>query len=243
MNIRQKIATSTVHQSRLQLFQPTRRPRELTREIQTSWGTAKIFGKIGQVHADMIESMCKYALDFKETDSGQLVLLVDPYKVRTCMGGGKEYSYQTIWRMVTELKRVAIELNAPSQGLRILGGILDRLDESTYEVVSRNGQSRKMWAVTLNSAFADMLRADLPLTYDPAPLAKLETGVAQAIARLVKTHKDQPNGGWILDELIKAVGAGVTNAELRKRRFDINADRENLEKIGIFVDEGRVKRG
>jgi hypothetical protein len=236
-----RFPTTTVHQSRLQLFQPTRRPREISREIKTAWGTAKIIGKIGQVHADMLEAMCKYALDSKTSDTGQILLLVDPYKVRTCMGGGKEYSYDTIWRMITELKRVVIELNAPSQSLRILGGILDRVDESTYEATSHNGRSRKMWVVTLNSAFSDMLSVDLPLNYDPAPLAKLETGVGQAIARHVLTHQNQPNGGWMLDELIKAVGAGSTSAEMRKKRFDVNADSENLEKMGILVANGRVK--
>jgi len=235
-----KIPTSSVHQSRLQLFQPTRRPREITREIETAWGTAKIIGKIGQVHADMLEAMCKYSLDSKISDTGQLLLLVDPYKVRTCMGGGKEYSHDAIWRMITELKRVAIELSA--QGLRILGGVLDRVDESTYEATSHNGQLRKMWVVTLNSAFSELLGADLSLNYDPAPLAKLETGVGQAIARHVLTHQNQPNGGWKLDELIKAVGAGSTSAEMRKRRFDVNADSENLEKMGILVAGGRVKR-
>ena len=41
---------------------------------------------------------------------------------------------------------------------------------------------RQLWRVTLDPAFAAMLREDLHLYYDPAPLAKIEAGVAQAIA-------------------------------------------------------------
>ena len=77
-----------------------------------------------------------------------------------------------------------------------------------------------MWRVTLEPSFALLMKEDLPLHYDPAPLAKLESGIAQAVARHVLTHRESPEGGWLVDTLIHAVGAGgVNNAELRKRRM------------------------
>ena len=54
------------------------------------------------------------------------------------------------------------------------------------------------------------------------------------------THRDQPEGGWSLDKLIKAVGSGNTPVELRNRRREVNQDAENLLRLGIAVKDGRV---
>lgn len=239
MELLKKVPTTTVHQSRLQVFQPTRRPKDIERKILTAWGEAKISGKIGQVHADIIEAMCKNAKDHRVTDTGQIQLLVDPHVVRKSVGGGKRYSGDTLWKMIQELRRTSIELSAPAQGVRVMGGIIDMVEES-IQVTSHNGEKRHLWRVTLNPAYAALLSGDLPLHYDPAPLAKINSGISQAIARHVMTHRDQPAGGWSLDKLIMAVGSGNTATELRNRRREVNQDAENLLRIGITVKDGRV---
>lgn len=238
------LPTTTVHQSRLQLYQPTRRPKWQERVIATPWGTAKVRGKLGQVHADIIEAICRHAEDHRYVPgTGQLQILVDPYKVRVSVGGGTAYSKDTLWRMLTELRETSITLEAPSQGLKILGGILDRVEESS---ASRphpiTGQPRQLWRVTLDPAFAAMLRDDLQLHYDPAPLARIETGVAQAIARHILTHKGQPTGGWHLDSLIQLVGAGGDSDTVRNRRREIHRAAESLKAVGVLVVGDRVHR-
>lgn len=238
------LPTTTAHQARLQLYQPTRRPVWQERVIDTPWGRATVRGKIGQVHADIIEAICRHAEDHRVIPgTGHLQLLVDPYRVRVSVGGGSPYSKDTLWRMLTELREVSVTLEVPSQQLKILGGILDRVEESPATRINPlTGRPRQMWRVTLDPAFGAMLLADLHLNYDPAPLARIETGVAQAIARHVLTHKDHPIGGWHLDTLINAVGAGGASATLRNRRREVHASEESLKAAGVLVEGERVYR-
>lgn len=238
------VPTSTAHQARLQLYQPTRRPQWMERVITTPWGTATVRGKIGQVHADIIEAICRHAEDHRTVAAtGHLQILVDPYRVRVSVGGGTAYSKDTLWRMLTELREVSITLEVPSQGLKVLGGILDRVEESPATRINHlTKKPRQLWRVTLDPAFAAMMRDDLQLYYDPAPLAKIETGVAQAIARHILTHRDQPTGGWLIDNLIKAVGADGNSVTMRHRRREIRACAETLKTVGLIVDSDRIYR-
>lgn len=243
-DILKTLPTTTVHQSRLQLYQPTRRPKWLERVIATPWGTATVRGKLGQVHADIMEAICRHAEDHRTIpETGQLQILVDPYRVRVTVGGGTAYANDTLWKMLTELRETSITLEAPSQGLRVLGGILDRVEESPATKINPlNNKPRQLWRVTLDPAFAAMLRDDLQLYYDPAPLAKIEAGVAQAIARHVLTHRDQPTGGWLLDSLIKLVGAGTDGTAIRNRRRELHKATESLKTVGVLLEGDRVRR-
>ncbi|HDR9103310.1 TPA: ABC transporter ATPase [Burkholderia vietnamiensis] len=238
------IPTSTAHQARLQLYQPTRRPHWMERVITTPWGTATVRGKIGQVHADIVEAICRHAEDHRTVAAtGHLQMLVDPYRVRVSVGGGKAYSNDTLWRMLTELREASITLEVPTLGLKVLGGILDRVEESPATRINHlTKKPRQLWRVTFDPAFAAMLRDDLHLYYDPAPLAKIETGVAQAIARHILTHRDQPTGGWLIDSLIKAVGAGGDSTAMRHRRREIRNCAESLKTVGLIVEDDRIFR-
>lgn len=239
-----QLPTTTAHQARLQLYQPTRRPVWMERVITTPWGTAKVRGKIGQVHADIIEAICRHAEDYRVIPgTGHLQILVDPYKVRVCVGGGKAYSRGTLWHMLTELRETSITLEVPSRGLKVLGGILDRVEESLATRHNKlTGKPRHLWRVTLDPAFAGLLQADLTLYYDPAPLAKIETGVAQAIARHVLTHRDQPTGGWLLDKLIELVGAGGDSTVMRNRRREVHSCAATLLAVGVLIAGNRLLR-
>ncbi len=242
--ILKSLPTTTVHQSRLQLYQPTRRPKWVERVIATPWGTATVRGKIGQVHADIIEAICRHAEDHRTIpETGQLQILVDPYKVRVTVGGGSAYSRDTLWKMLTELRETSITLDAPAQGLKILGGILDRVEESPATKINPlTKKPRQLWRVTLDPAFAAMLREDLQLHYDPAPLAKIDVGIAQAIARHILTHRDQPTGGWLIDSLIQLVGAGTDSSTIRNRRRELHQAAEALKPLGIIVEKDRIRR-
>ncbi len=236
--------STTAHQSRLQLFQPTRRPDRIERVINTEWGWAKVVGKIGQGHADIMEAICWHTENspiIQET--GQLHLLVDPYRVRVTIGGGKACSGDTLNRMIDDLKEVTITLEIKAQQLKVCGGILTRINQSSVTRINPlTGQQRFLWDVTLDSAFASLLSDDLKLRYDPAALVKMETGVSQAIARHIFTHRSQPCGGWYLDTLIRLVGAGGDSVSIRNRRREVRKDIENLRAVGIIVAKDRVYR-
>lgn len=236
--------TATAHQARLQLYQPTRRPTWQERIIETPWGKATVRGKIGQVHADIIEAICRHAEDHRIIEAtGHMQILVDPYRVRVTVGGGKPYSRDTLWKMLTELREVSVTLEVPGRNLKILGGILDRVEESSATRTNRvTGGLRHLWRVTLDPAFAAMLREDLQLFYDPAPLAKIETGVAQAVARHILTHREAPAGGWVIDNMIRAVGAGGDSVSMRHRRRELHASADSLKAVGILIEDGRLTR-
>lgn len=237
------LPTTTVHQARLQLYQPTRRPTWQERVIATPWGTAKVRGKIGQVHADIIEAICRHAEDYRYIPgTGHLQLLVDPYKVRVSVGGGAAYSKDTLWRMVTELRETSITLEAPSQGLKVLGGILDRVDESlATKPHPVTGKPRRLWRVTLGHSYITMLGGEQLLYDKQTSLAKIETGVAQAIARYCLSCGPTA-GSWDLDTLIHLVGAGAggRSETMRNRRRDVLNSVKSLREVGVFIEGDRV---
>jgi len=237
------LPVSTVHQARLQMYQATKKPRTVTQKTETPWGTVKVTGKIGQVHAGLMEALFACAEKTREFENGSIQLLVDPYKVRTTTYGGDQGSHQGVWDMLHDLMGVVIEFEVPGRKLKALGHILESVDESPMTRINPlTGKDRPMWRVTVAESFVKIMGKDLPLHYDPKPIAKLTTGIAQAVARHVATHKTAPNGGWHLDGLIQAAGGGKTTRQLQTQRADLKADQDGLKVLGLTIEDGRVKR-
>ncbi len=240
------LPTSTVHQSRLQLSQPTRRPKDLTRSIETPWGHGTVTGKYGQAHVDFVEAIFRNAEKKRRDDDGGIEIIVDPYKVRMTAGGDKQISWQQMQSLKMDVMRVVIDLRGNSFHRPITGHIIDQITESKLKAVSRpgtiNGKERWLWYVKLGPAFVRFVDEDLRLYYDPTPIAALNTGIAQAVARHVATHKNEPPGGWKLDELIKAVGAGATSKAMWERRNELREDAEGLKALGLSVEGDRLLR-
>ncbi|MDE2342625.1 MAG: ABC transporter ATPase [Betaproteobacteria bacterium] len=234
---------STVVQARVQLYQPTQRPtKRLGEWIQTAWGRCRVTGRLGQRHADLIEAFLWCAEKRRETDDGAFELLVDPARVRQTLSEAR-HSLERIRSWIAELRAVCVEIETPN--LSIVGGLIDHVELSS---MTRNnpltGRARNLWRVRVNKAFANLLANDLPVRYDPAPIARLSNGISQALARHVLTHKTQPPGGWILDSLIVTVGGAEANDNqaMRNRRREIRKDSHSLEELGIIVDHERVRK-
>lgn len=240
------LPTSTAHQSRLQLSQPTRRPKDVTRNIETPWGSGVVVGKYGQGHVDFVEAIFRNTQRKRRSEDGGIEIIVDPYKVRMTAGGGKQISWQQMQALKMDVMRVVIDLRGNAFNSPITGHIIDQITESKIKATSRpgaiNNGDRWLWYVKLGPAFVRFIDEDLRLYYDPTPIAALQTGIAQAIARHVATHKNQPPGGWKIDELIKAVGAGLTSKALWERRNEIKQDAEGLKVLGLTMKDGRLKR-
>lgn len=241
------LPTSTVHQARLQVFEPTRRPKLQTREIATPWGSAIVMGKLGQAHADVLESIFSQADDWKQMENGSVQVLVDPYRVRTTASGGKQGSYEQLNTLVNEIMAAVIEMNVPARNMKIKGHVIDEVAASKITKKSRLGnvtgsEERQMWRVTVSRSFMQLIGGDLRLHYDPKPIAQLTTGIAQAVARHVATHSQQPPGGWHIDGLIKAVGAGKDSIAIRNRRRELLGDSEGLKNLGLLIEDGRIRR-
>lgn len=238
--------TTTVLQARLQLAQPTRRPRMLNRQIETPWGHGTVLGKYGQAHVDVVESIFLHAEKHRKTEDGAIELIVDPHKVRMTAGGGKQISGQQLAVLKLEIMQVVIDVKGNGIHDPISGHIIDEIRISKIKANSRpgaiRGDDRYMWYVRLGPAYVRFLQDDLHLHYDPEPIAALHTGIGQAVARHVATHKNQPTGGWTIDGLIKAVGAGDTSGDMRNRRRELKNDAAGLKLLGLDIEDGRIKR-
>jgi hypothetical protein len=108
------LPVSTVLQARLNIFQASKRPIWKAQKSETSWGTATVTGKIGQMHAGLVESIFFCAEKTRECDNGSIQLFVDPFKVRTFTYGGSKGSHQAIWNMLRDLMAVVIEFEVPA---------------------------------------------------------------------------------------------------------------------------------
>lgn len=240
------LPTTTVHQSRVQIYEPTRRPTDHERVIATPWGTAKVTGKLGQGHADILEAMCYQMEAWRSTDSGGIEFLVDPYKVRKAANGGL-LGCGTQFHVVTkDLMRAIVELDIPHRGIRVRGHIVEEIVESKKTVKGcgfgkgrMHGEPRHLLKVTLGRAYLALVVDDLHLHYDPTPISSLRYGISQAIARHIAMHRVEPPNGWHLEKLLAAVGAGDPR-KLGNRRRELKRDAEGLANLGINIEVGRV---
>lgn len=242
------VPTSTVLQTRVMLYQPSQRPRFIEGEwFDTAFGQCRVTGRLGQRHADVMESILWCAEKIRSVDDGGIELLVDPAKVRRTLSD-KQYSHQRIRVFIKELRAAVVEIITPDMGEDddpIIGGLLDSVKPSPMTRPDPlTGKDRKLWRVRLGDAMVMLLGNDIKLYYEPAPIARLQHGVSQAVARHVLSHKHSPVGGWHLDTLLRAVfGENAPSQTIRNGRRRLKEDAELLLSIGIEInDDYRVKR-
>jgi len=236
------LPTTTVHQARLQIFQPTRRPKDQIRVIESPWGSAVIDGKLGQAHADFLESIFFHAEKKRQLEDGRIQILIDPHTIRMILGGGKQCSGEQLTKVQDEIMKVLVEVKIPDQDIDEKGHIIDLIEKSSFTKRNPLGGQRQMWRVTISRPFVRLMGKDLGLHYNPAPIACLTTGVAQAVARHCATHKNQPTGGWHIDGLIKVVGCSEKEQSMKDRRRDLQKDKDGLKHLGLIVEDGRIRR-
>ena len=175
----------------------------------------------------------------REIDDGGVELLVDPARVRRTLSDSG-YSLGRLRILIDDLMGVTIELKV-TNGMWAVGGLLDHVVKSPatkHDPLTRG--TRHLWRVRLGVAFVQLIKNDVSLHYDPAPITRLQNGVSQAVARHVLSHSSQPNGGWKLDGLIEAVAGALPAASLRNKRREVRLDSSALSGIGIIVDDDRV---
>lgn len=237
-----KLPTATVLESRLRIFQPTQRPTRQTIVVEGPWGKARVTGRLGQRHHDLIEITRNSALKWGLDPAGRVAVLVDPHTLRKELSGGRgQYSHGRMHELFRDMRETTIEIETPE--IWAMGGLLDEAVEAKTK--ARNpltGETRSLLKVTFGKVGTKLLAEDLFLYYDPAPIVTLNSGMSQAIARHALTHKSEPNGGWHLDTLIKAVAGDIDGVRLRKARAAVHADAEGLKGCGVVVEGDRVRR-
>lgn len=239
--------TATAQQYRLRIFQPTRRPKMLEEVIETAWGKIRVKGKIGQGHADVMDAIMFSSIKAAAIEDGRIKLLVDPFKVRQFAGGGNQMSGQQLKANLDDLIQALIEIKEPVE-LACVGHLIDHIDlarASNGEPITKpnplTGLQRPLWRVELGKAMSQLVRAGIWRTYDPTQIARLTSGISQAVARHVLTHEREPRGGWKMDGLIVAVGGELDTVSMRHRRRELRADAAGLVELAIVIDGNRVR--
>jgi len=222
------------------LYQPSQRPRYTSTVWFSSFGRCEVVGRLGQRHADLLEAILYTAEKKRDTPDGSVELLVDPARVRKTLSDSR-YSMAQIKKLLMELRAAAISIETPAFDFPLISGLIDQIEPS---LLTRRdpltGGSRHLWTVRLGKALLILLERDLWLHYDPAPIARLQHGITQAIVRHILTHKVMPRGGWFMDTLIVAVIGNPTPTDLRNARRHIRSEAAALGELGIRVEADRL---
>jgi hypothetical protein len=233
--------TSTALQARVLLYQPSQRPRHREGDwIETSFGRCRVTGRLGQRHADVIEAILYCAERMRTVSDGGVELLVDPARVRKTLSNS-QYSHQRMWSLLREAMSAVIEIEAPN--LKALGHLIDQVVESPMTRPDPlTGGERNLWRVRLGASLVMLLENDLKLYYDPAPIARLQHGISQAVARHILSHKREPAGGWHIDTVVVAVAGALQSKPMRDARFRLKADADELKTIGLILEGERIRK-
>lgn len=231
----------------------TRVVDETERVVENVYGTATITGRLGQNHANLLESIMYNISDILACDESSMLVTVDPYKIRMSMGGGKKFSHAELDILVKELMGVVVDIKF--NDFRVRGHLIDsiindekNIDNRLSNLIPGGNQKRSLWIVKVGVAYMQIMKHDnIKINRDPKLIANLKKGVSQAVARFCSTHSNTPNGGWILDNMIECVGAvkkdeygKFDNITLRNRRRDIRDDKEGMVKCGIILEGDRL---
>ena len=245
-----ELPTSTVCQARLRIFQPTRRPRQIDTVIVTSWGRARIVGRLGQQHADVFEAICYTAREAIRTADGRVKLLVDPSLVRRV---ARQPSGTTFLNIRDDLVLALIEIVEPAH-LSCVGHLIDHIEsaqraDGSYITAENplggrrrpkgrmggHAAERHLWCVDVGKAALKLFSADLLLHHNPAPIAALRHGISQAVARHYLSHRAGTCAAWRLDTWIRAVAGDIAAQDLWERRQELMADAGHLAAMGVTL--------
>lgn len=234
-----RLPTATATPARLRAFQATRRPQQLVKTIQTAFGNLTIEGRLGQVHADLMECVM-FLSETSRVKDGRLEIVVDPHKIRCAMGDkGCKYSASTIKTLEKDLRKTLLDIETPHH--KIMGGIVERIVESKLVRADRRGWSSsknrnlQCWIFTLE--WTALVQSDMPRFYNPTPLCRIKHGSVSAIARHVLTHQHQPRGGWKLVGLMAAAGV---ERQASKVWREVKESAGLLAEVGIRIEGDRV---
>lgn len=242
------IATSTTLQARAAIFQASQRPIFRKGEwIATSYGKARVTGRLGQRHADIVESIMYVAEKKRFIEDGGIEILVDPALVCKTISK-RRYSKQRLMILLEEIMDSKIEIVTPElekKGEKIIGRIIDHViptkKNTRYDPLTK-GQ-RPLWKVRLGAVLVMLFEKDVNLYYDPSKISCMKSGIGQAVARFILTHKNSPNGGWHIDTILHAIlGDDAKSQVIRNARRRLMHDVEQLKELNIIIKNGRAER-
>lgn len=237
--------TSTSLPARVGMFQPTLRPAHGTRNVETSWGDVTVIGKLGQQHANLLELMMFSHIKSRNINE-RLQIMADPHQLRVRLSNGTKYSYEQFWKLLHELEGAVIDIKTSK--LRVSGHIIDEVTETDIhgENVLRDPRKfnnasgvRSILRITFGQVVSRLIEQDIGRFYNPQPITALQYGISMAIVRHCLTHIAQPNGGWILNNLLEVV---QVTGRRRERLAELREDATGLLLCGFGLNGNRLMR-
>lgn len=236
------IKTAHYAPARIKLFLPSQRPRVRNGEwTETSWGRCRVFGRLGQRHADVLEAIL-FCAERRHDEGGGVKLLVDPAMVRTTLSDSR-YSLSQIWLLIREIMSCVVEIDCSN--IRMMGSIIERAEYTKAET-RRNPLTqgeRRLWTIQLGNVWSTLMSEDRCRAYDPGPIARLKHGISQGVCRFLLSHSTvkTPNAGWKFLTVIHAVAGDISGQGVRNARRRLRADFSLLAEMGIhLVSDERI---
>ena len=272
MNNMQKLPAAFVHEARLRIFKPSRRPtaEKQTEAIETSYGKIEVEHRavqhqdnptrftirpLGLAHADLLDSMRQTALDSVIDGAGRLAMLIDPARARRA--GGFKCSLHDLEVLLDDMAAAIIKIHEPTR-MKTTGHLVDTwrsAEDANGQIISlpcplartlRHGSrtARHLWQITIGDVGMQMLMHDLPVDYPLDLIHGLRFGASQAAARwlLGQASDRQPNGGWRLDTVIQGVCGPLGSEDMRNRRREMKEDASAFAALGILILDGSDAR-
>ena len=253
-NTKSKPPVCVTHESKLPVFQPTRRPSRVRQQrFDTAYGSVTVTGKLGQGHRDVLDAVMACA-ERSKVEDGRLSVLVDPYQLRKTVSsgrGGGMFPYDHIRRLLRDLRTAEVDMDMPALRLRVTDGILADFEESAitkasepWEFQTTSGGPRPMLKVTFGKNWTRMLAMDLSVVYQLPIVIGMRHGASQATARYCLSHRKVND---TLDGILVKIGydpIGKTPRAVNKVKAEIRSDAKALAALGVTITEnGTVHRG
>ena len=253
-NSKSKPPVCVTHESKLPVFQPTRRPSRVRQQrFDTAYGSVTVTGKLGQGHRDVLDAVMACA-ERSKVEDGRLSVLVDPYQLRKMVSSGRNggmFPYDHIQRLLRDLRAAEVVMDMPALQLRVTDGILADFEESAITKESEpwafqtmSGGPRPMLKVTFGKNWTRMLKKDLPVVYHLPIVIGMRHGASQATARYCLSHREVND---TLDRILVKIGydsTGKTPRAVNKVKAEIRSDAKALAAVGVTITEsGTVHRG
>lgn len=239
---RSELARTPTNACRIPLFAPTRRPQAVTEwRVETSWGWAVITGKLGQQHRDVLDAARMVAEREEWTADGHLHLLVDPAKLRSALGGDATNN-ERVKCWLRDLRAAEVVTHIVATGKTTYGGVISEFDDARCDIAlsSRPGafeSQRRMLRISFGSGWSKLVEEDREMRYPLWQVVRLTHGFSQAVARFCLSHNHVNDD--VAGLMVKVAGRGET----RKRRAELESDKEGLAALGIEVSGNRVTSG
>ena len=221
-----ELYTAPVAASRGLVFAPTTREPKTDVVVSGRFGKARISGDIGLTHRRLLDAAFTSAIEQHQAQTGQLALLVDPYRLAKSMGAENKKCW--LESLFEDMRKAKIE-GVGKDGEAFQGGIIsewrDAKDTRPMPAGALQPQGgavpteRTLKVLIISHAWMRIYNSELLVNYKPLlpKLNKIRCAAAYAIALLVLTHREYNK---TLDEALTEVGAlALCNSERARRKL------------------------